>query len=63
VTYRFRFPSQHYAKEDQALRSYAPNEIRLSRSALDSLHAAQPAPETADLIRQCAIVGMPERYL
>jgi SAM-dependent methyltransferase/uncharacterized protein YbaR (Trm112 family) len=63
VTYRFRFPSQHYAKEDQALRSYAPDEIRLSRSALDSMHAPQPAPEIGELIRQCAIVGMPERYL
>jgi SAM-dependent methyltransferase/uncharacterized protein YbaR (Trm112 family) len=63
VTYRFRFPSQHYAKEDQAMRSYAPNEIRLSRSALDSMHAREPAPEIGELLRQCAIVGMPERYL
>lgn len=63
VTYRFRFPSQHYAREDQAYRLYAPNEIRLSRRALDSMHTPEPAPEIGELLKQCAIVGMPERYL
>jgi ubiquinone/menaquinone biosynthesis C-methylase UbiE/uncharacterized protein YbaR (Trm112 family) len=59
---RFVFPSDWYRFENQTYLRYAPERCRVSGDVARALAARQPHPELDDLIRQCVVIGMPDRY-
>jgi hypothetical protein len=57
-----RFPDEEYADEYGKCRAYLPDEVRISRSALDSLAQGRIADELDDLIQRRVILDLPRRY-
>jgi SAM-dependent methyltransferase len=62
VTLELKFPTAWYRFENSECLEYMPSTVRLTRDNLEDMKAGA-APALADLIRQCVIIGLPERYL
>ena len=63
MTVEFQFPSSWYEFENSASSQYMPKTAVISASAFNALSAGTWSDEIESLVRQCVIVGMPERYL
>ena len=59
---RFAFPSEWYRFENHAYLRYAPEHCRVSAEVVTALATGAPHPDLPDLIAQCVVVGMPDRY-
>jgi SAM-dependent methyltransferase len=59
---RHTFPSAWYEKEDGDCRKYQPGTVSVSPELLTDLAAGKRTPEIEELIEQCVVVGMPERF-
>jgi SAM-dependent methyltransferase len=59
----FQFPSRWYEFENGDCLRYMPKDASISREALAQMGRGIRTPEVEELIRQCVVVGMPERYL
>jgi SAM-dependent methyltransferase/uncharacterized protein YbaR (Trm112 family) len=56
------FPSEWYRFENQHYLKYAPEKVRVSGEVVRALEAREGHPELDELVRQCVVVGMPDRY-
>jgi hypothetical protein len=63
ITVDFHFPSSWYELENSACLQYMPETAIISASTLNALSEGTWSDEIESLVRQCVIVGMPERYL
>lgn len=59
----FQFPSKWYEIEDCAYREYAPASITICSKDMEHIEQGQYSEALDELIRQCVLVGMPERYM
>jgi hypothetical protein len=62
VRFRLQFPSEDYEQEYGACRQYLPEEVTISRQALQALEQGRVPAELADLVRRRVIVDLPKRY-
>jgi hypothetical protein len=62
IRWRLRFPSADYEDEYQACRQYLPDEVTISRAALQALASGRVPRELADLARRHVIVDLPRKY-
>lgn len=60
--YRHTFPSSWYQQEDGDCRKYEPESVSISSRILKDLSSRKRTPEMEDLIAQCVIVGLPDRF-
>jgi SAM-dependent methyltransferase len=63
MTVEFQFPSSWYEFENSACSRYMPKTAIISPTAFSALSSGTWSDEIESLVRQCIIVGMPERYL
>jgi hypothetical protein len=59
---RHTFPSAWYEKEDADCRKYQPTTVSISPELLADLADGKRTPGIEELIEQCVVVGMPERF-
>ena len=59
----FEFPSPWYEFENSGCLQYMPRNARVSADALARMERGDRSPELDELVRQCVVVGMPDRYL
>ena len=62
VRFRLQFPSEDYEQEYGACRQYLPDEVTISRRALQALDDGRLPDELADLVRRRVIVDLPGQY-
>ena len=62
VRFRLQFPSEDYEQEYGACRQYLPEEVTISRQALQALEQGRVPAELADLMRRRVIVDLPKKY-
>ena len=62
VRFRLQFPSEDYEQEYGACRQYLPDEVAITRRALQALDEGRLPDELADLVRRRVIVDLPGRY-
>ena len=62
VRFRLRFPSDDYEQEYGACRRYLPEEVTMTRRALQTIAEGRVPDELADLARRRVIVDLPRRY-
>jgi len=62
MTLEFRFPSKWYEFENSACTRYMPATALVSKEVLNTMASGTWSEDLESLIRQCIIVGMPERY-
>ncbi len=60
---RFHFPSKWYESEDRSYRKYAPDVVTIPRNVLEHLDRDEDSELIEDLLGQCVLIGMPERYI
>jgi len=60
--YRHTFPSSWYQQEDGECRKYEPESVSISSRILKDLSSRTRTPDMEDLIAQCVIVGLPDRF-
>jgi SAM-dependent methyltransferase/uncharacterized protein YbaR (Trm112 family) len=60
--YRHTFPSDWYEQEDGDCRKYEPESVAISSGMLKDLSSGKRTAEMEDLIAQCVIVGIPDRF-
>jgi SAM-dependent methyltransferase len=60
--YRHTFPSSWYEHEDGDCRKYEPERVAISSQILKDLSARKRTADMEDLIAQCVIVGIPDRF-
>ncbi|MEJ2870950.1 class I SAM-dependent methyltransferase [Actinomycetospora sp. OC33-EN08] len=58
----FAFPSTWFAFENAAMLRYTSAGERVDAATFEALVAGRPTDRTADLLRRCVLLGMPERY-
>ncbi|MGA2362133.1 MAG: methyltransferase domain-containing protein [Candidatus Aminicenantales bacterium] len=63
MTVEFQFPSSWYEFENSACSQYMPKTAIISTSTLNALSAGTWSDEIESLVRQCVIIGVPDRYL
>ncbi len=63
VTMEFAFPSSWYEFENSGCVQYMPKTAIISTRARDALSAGTWSDEVEALVRQCVVIGTPERYL
>jgi SAM-dependent methyltransferase/uncharacterized protein YbaR (Trm112 family) len=56
------FPSEWYRFENSNYLSYAPEKVHVSGEVVRALEEHQGHPDLDELVRQCVVIGMPERY-
>jgi ubiquinone/menaquinone biosynthesis C-methylase UbiE len=62
VRLRLRFPSEEYADEYGAARSYLPEEVTVGREALAALPASELPDSLTELARRRVVLDLPRRY-
>ncbi len=62
TVYRHTFPSSWYQQEDGDCRKYEPESVSISSRILKDLSSRKRTTEMEDLIAQCVIVGLPDRF-
>jgi ubiquinone/menaquinone biosynthesis C-methylase UbiE len=62
ITVEFEFPSSWYEFENSGCLRYMPKTAELTAKILDDMKAGIRSLEMEKLIRQCVVIGMPERY-
>jgi uncharacterized protein YbaR (Trm112 family) len=62
VRFQLQFPSEDYEQEYGACRQYLPEEVTISRQALQALEAGRVPAELSDLVRRRVIVDLPRKY-
>jgi hypothetical protein len=62
TVYRHKFPSSWYQQEDGDCRKYEPESVSIPSRILSNLSAQKRTPEMENLIAQCVLVGLPERF-
>lgn len=60
--YRHTFPSSWYEQEDGDCRKYEPESVSISSQILKDLSARKRTADMEELIAQCVIVGIPDRF-
>jgi SAM-dependent methyltransferase len=60
---RFRFPSRHFAYENERMTSYHPSQIRLTDQTYSDVRANRHTLEVERLIGHFAAIGLPDRYV
>lgn len=60
--YRHTFPSSWYEQEDGDCRKYEPESVSISSQILKDLSSRKRTADMEDLIAQCVIVGIPDRF-
>ena len=60
--YRHTFPSIWYEQEDGDCRKYEPGSVSISSQILKDLSSRNRTADMEDLIAQCVIVGIPDRF-
>jgi hypothetical protein len=60
--YRRTFPSNWYEHEDGDCRKYEPDTVSISSQVLHDLFCQKRTADMENLIGQCVIVGIPERF-
>ncbi|MGH7486828.1 MAG: class I SAM-dependent methyltransferase, partial [bacterium] len=63
VRLRFEFPSKWYAFENARMGSYLPHDLTVSRDTFDRLLGGGAGSLDEDMVRQCVVIGLPERYI
>jgi ubiquinone/menaquinone biosynthesis C-methylase UbiE/uncharacterized protein YbaR (Trm112 family) len=63
MTVEFQFPSRWYEFENSACSQYMPKRAVISTNTLHALSARAWSDEIESLVRQCVIIGVPDRYL
>jgi SAM-dependent methyltransferase/uncharacterized protein YbaR (Trm112 family) len=59
---RLVFPSEWYRFENESYLRYAPEKVRVSGDVVRALAAHAAHPDLDALVRQCVVIGMPDRY-
>jgi hypothetical protein len=62
TVYRHNFPSSWYQQEDGDCRKYQPESVSISSRVLNDLASQKRTQEMENLIAQCVLVGLPERF-
>ncbi len=62
ILYRHTFPSSWYEQEDGDCRKYEPDSVSISSQILKDLSSRKRTTDMEDLIAQCVIVGIPDRF-
>jgi uncharacterized protein YbaR (Trm112 family) len=62
VRFRLQFPSDDYELEYGACRQYLPDEVTITRDALDALETGHVPDELSELLRRRIIVDLPKLY-
>jgi hypothetical protein len=62
VRFQLQFPSEDYEQEYGACRRYLPEEVTISRQALQALEQGRVPAELSDLVRRRVIVDLPKKY-
>lgn len=57
-----RMPSPWFEFENGACRAYMPETIELADEVVAELEAGRRTPEIDELVRQCVVLGFPQRY-
>ena len=60
--YRHTFPSSWYEQEDGDCRKYEPDSVSISSQIVKDLSSRKRTADMEDLIAQCVIVGIPDRF-
>lgn len=63
LTLTFKFPSEHFAFEDQRYQSYAPKSVAISDKMLSLLASGTSTDELEDLIAQYVLIGVPKKFI
>jgi hypothetical protein len=59
---RLQFPSEWYRFENESYLRYAPERVRVAGDVVRALELRAPHPDLDALIKQCVVIGMPDRY-
>lgn len=62
TVYRHTFPSSWYEQEDGDCRKYEPDSVSISSQVLKDLSSRKRTADMEELIAQCVIVGIPDRF-
>lgn len=60
--YRHNFPSSWYEQEDGDCRKYEPDSVSISSQILKDVSSRKRTADMEELIAQCVIVGIPDRF-
>jgi hypothetical protein len=62
VHFRRTFPTAFFEEENADCKQYLPESVSLNSSVVVDVAHGNRTPEIEKLIKQCVILGMPERY-
>lgn len=60
--FRRIFPSDFYEEENKDCKSYLPEAVAVSSHVLQEMETGGSSPEFEQLLAQCVVLGLPERY-